>query len=133
MRTVVVALSLLVVVPLFGFGLWYSLYPEPWDPKGPSYVLWKAGLNPFENIDYAISGVLHDPDGNELVAGKSEERLRKTFGYLLTPSQAGPFLERCFIETEWMKGKKARYVRHTRMLILFDRDVATEYVYMKPC
>jgi hypothetical protein len=133
MRTSAWMLGGLIALPLMAIAFWYATYPDPRDPKHPNYILWKVGLNPFENLDDATSAVLSDVHRREIVVGRTEEQLRETFGYLVAPDAAKTRLAECAAGVPWLHGRKARYVRASQMLVVFDGDIVTDVVNMKPC
>jgi hypothetical protein len=114
-------------------GAWYALYPEPWDPKNIGFVLWKHGLNPYENLDNALGATQHGNLIDESI-GHTETELRARWGYLLTPNQAGPVLEACYNDTPWIRAKeKARFLRNSWYLATFTHGKVDGVVLMKPC
>jgi hypothetical protein len=74
--------------------------PSENDPRNISYLLWENGLSGM-NLDTATGTMIDDASREKLVVGKTKAQLRKEFGYLLTPSQASPYLKSCYQESAW--------------------------------
>jgi hypothetical protein len=112
--------------------VWTMTYPDPYDPKNMRYVLWKHGLASID-LDTATSALAVDSEGRQaLIIGQSQDQLRKRFGFLLTPHQAGPALERC-VYASWANDGTALYIRHSNLVVVFKNDIATEANILKPC
>ena len=125
------AAAVLLLVPLQFAGLWTLAYPDRYDAKNITYVLWKAGL--YDKDKEEIVGALHnDPERLAVVQGKSEAQLRAMFGVLLRPDQATPALDACYRDSSWSH-MKARYLRDSWFMVVFDHDKATDLILMKPC
>jgi hypothetical protein len=119
----------LVAIPL----VWYGLYPEPYDPKNIGFVLWKHGLNPYENLGDALAAIRHGDLIDESV-GHTEADLRVRWGYLTTPHQRGGTLEDCYNNTPSIKAKeKALFLRDSWYLATFTLGKVDDVVHMKPC
>ncbi len=111
-------------------GAWYALHPKPQDPKNIGYVLWKHGLNPYENTDDALDAMMHDGFAGRLVVGHSEDEVRAKFGYLLTPAQRGWVFQPC---DNVAQSKKALFLRDSLFLVTFSHGKADELILMRPC
>ena len=48
------------------------------------------------NLDRAVDITVGDSKRDELVVGKTEKELHNTFGFLLSPANASPYLQRCY-------------------------------------
>lgn len=82
---------IILVGSLLAFvGAWQAEYPQG-EAKNLRYILWKRGLFPMD-LDRAAYTMIGDAERNKLVIGKTEEQLRKRFGYLLAPDQSPPYL-----------------------------------------
>jgi hypothetical protein len=127
LRIVAMFLAVLLVIT----GVWLALYPQDSDPKNIKYVLWKNGLYRM-NLDMATGTMIGDNHRNELVLGKSEEDLRKRFGYLTLPADASPYLRNCYADLSW-KGMKVMFIRSSPWMIVFRDDKAAELVLIKGC
>jgi len=110
----------------------YLLYADDLDPKSLRYVLWKQDLA-WIDLDRAVGTIEEDPDGKRnLIIGQTKAQLRARFGFLLTPHDAGPLLERC-VQGSWAEGRDALFLRGSNMIVVFRNGVATETDILKPC
>lgn len=136
-----------VVILLFGlfvafFGAWQAEYPDG-DPKNLEYTLWKHGLYKLD-LDGAADTLIRDAKRNEFVLGRTEEQLRKRFGYLLTPDQASFYLRGCtsdppFYQSDppygpspW-KDKRRLFIRQSPLMVVFEGGKATQLWLIKGC
>jgi hypothetical protein len=123
-----IALSLLTTF-LF-LGLWVTTYPGCYDPKNVHYLLWKHGLASID-IDRALSIMTHD-DSQPLVVGKSEDEVRKRFGYLRSLDEARPYLQGCYRESAWNK-ERVMFLRDSEWMVIFRNGKATDLILVKGC
>ncbi|HEX4860910.1 MAG TPA: hypothetical protein VFV07_06710 [Rhizomicrobium sp.] len=122
----------LLFAALGALGWAYLLYPDEDDPKSLRYVLWKHDLVSID-LDRAAYVIADDPDGKrDLVIGQTKAQLHARFGFLLTPHEAGPTLERC-IQGSWADKKDALHLRHSDMIVVFENGIATDASVLKPC
>jgi hypothetical protein len=124
--------SVLLLAALGAFAWACLLYPDVSDRKNMRYVLWKHGLVTIDP-DRALAAIAEDPDGKQdLIMGQTKAQLRGRFGLLLTPRQAGLFLEHC-VQGSWAKDKDAVFLRHSNLIVAFENGVATNADLLKPC
>jgi hypothetical protein len=122
----------LVLIPCIFVGTWVGLYPDQGDPKNIHYVLWKWGLVPMD-AGFALGVMTHD-NAQPLVVGKSEEQLKKRFGYLLTLNQTTSYNRLCYFNSDWNgNGKTVKFLRDSNVTVVFKDDKATELVLVKGC
>jgi hypothetical protein len=110
---------------------WTVVYPSENDPKNIKYVLSKNGLSGI-NLDTATGTMIGDANSEKLVVGKTKAQLRKKFGYLLTPSEASPYLKSCF-QGSARKSGDVLFIRNSSWMVVFENDKATELVLIKGC
>jgi hypothetical protein len=124
------AAAVVVLATLEFAGLWAMAY-DRYDAKSISYTLWKAGLYDKDK-DEIVEALHNDPERLSVVQGKSEAQLREMFGVLLRPDQATPALNACYQGSSWSH-MKARYLRNSWFMVVFDHDRVTDLILMKPC
>jgi hypothetical protein len=124
-------LSMVLAVSAAFVAGWILLYPSRVDPKNIKYICWKAGLCRM-NLDTATETMIGDPDREKIVIGKTKEQLGKTFGCLLTPADASPYLRSCH-ENSSSKNRSVVFIRQSSWMILFDHDKAADLVLIKGC
>jgi hypothetical protein len=108
------------------------MYPG-YDPKNIHYVAWKWGLVPID-LDKALEIMVGDgvPSKFPLVIGKSEEDLKKRFGYLRTLDEAAPYYRFCYSTSFW-NGKNVKFLRTSNWMVVFEGGKATDLVLLKGC
>ncbi|MBS0471100.1 MAG: hypothetical protein JSR60_08520 [Proteobacteria bacterium] len=133
MRWLLLAIGAPLSLAALGLLTWaFVLYQDDLDAKNMRYVAWKHGLASI-NLDRAVGTLEEDPEGKrDLIISRTPSQLIKRFGFLLTPHQAGPVLERCARDS-WAGGKTAFYLRHSQMIVVFETGVATQTGLLKPC
>jgi hypothetical protein len=133
MKWFLLTVGAVLLLAALGLLAWaYLLYPDEHDPKSLRYVLWKHDLVSID-LDRAAYVIADDPDGKrDLVIGQSKAQLRARFGFLLTPHEAGPMLERC-IQGSWADKRDALYLRHSDMIVVFENGIAADTGVLKPC
>lgn len=129
-RRKIAALAVLLLPVLFLCG-WMVMYPDPYDPQGIRYVLWKSGL-PSMNPDMALE-VMEHTNADPIVVGKTEEQLRNRFGYLRTLDQADSYMRSCYANSPWWYGKPVKFLRKSRWMVVFKGDRASRLVLVKGC
>lgn len=131
-RCMIVTTILFFVVSVF-FGGWMITYPSTADPKNLGYVLWKAGIYRM-NLDKVTEAMVGDgdPEKNKIVIGKTESELRKEFGYLVVPSQASPYLKRCY-QTSYWKDQSVLFIRNSQWMVVFRDGKASDLILIKGC
>ena len=112
-------------------GGWWMVYPSPADPKNMKYVLWKAGLCRID-LDIATEAMVGDSGRDRLVLGRTDQELRKRFGFLLEPSEASPYLRTCYQTSPW-KGSRVLFIRSSSWMVVFDGGRAANLVLVKGC
>jgi hypothetical protein len=118
----VVALTIVfLVAAIVG---WALTYPSESDPKNIKYVLWKYDLYPM-NLDSAAGTMIADVGREKLVKGKTKTQLQNKFGYLKSPSDATPYMKRCYLESPW-KDRDVLIIREGPWMVLFSGDSATD-------
>lgn len=127
MRIVTITLAVILV----GLVAWMLTYPSPGDPKNIRYVLWKAGLYRM-NLDTATETMIGDASRDKIVVGKTKLDLRDRFEYLLTPTDASPYLRNCHQKSPW-KDRDVLFIRKSSWMVVFDNDKATNLVLVKGC
>lgn len=133
MKHILSAAATFLAVAALTLAIWYSLYPQPWDPKNPGYVLWKASLNPFENLDSAASALVFDGHRDELLIGRSEADIRRTFGELRPLGAAQPYLRECLATYGWTKQGKVYFIRNTLLAVIIRQGIVRAHVNAKSC
>jgi hypothetical protein len=128
MKRTAIALTIFVGAIAVIFAAWVATYPSPGDPKSIQYVLWKAGLYNLPP-DLATGAMVGDVNRDELVAGKTEEQLRRRFD-LLAPAEATPYYRACDTGP-FRKNRRVMFIKNSGWLIEFDRDKATDLVLCK--
>ena len=123
---------LLIPVPLataaFFVGGWLALYPDPADPKSFAYTLWKAGYRPMD-LEDAIDAVIHDPDRDSVLIGKTEAELRVRFGIIGPLTADG---RQCVVDTPW-RDAKLLMLRDSPMAVAFKNGRSYDHVMLKDC
>jgi hypothetical protein len=119
----------LLLAAALGLGVWYATYPETSDPKNIRYVLWKIGL-PTLDPDTATGTMIGDGTRDRLVLGKSRRQLQGRFGYLVTSSEASPYLRKC---SGTFAASDILFIRRSPWMVIFDGEKATELVLIKGC
>lgn len=129
-RPMRIAIVSIVLVLIFGAG-WYLMYPSSGDPKNMKYVFWKVGIYKMD-LDLATGTMIGDAHRNKLVLGKTEAQLRSRFGYLLTPTDASPYLRSCYENSSW-KDRRVVFIRNSPWMVVLDGDKAVDLVLIKGC
>ena len=118
--------SAFVLVLMFVFVIGWSLaYPSENDPKNIKYVFWKIGLCRMD-LDTALGTMIGDRKREKLVIGKTRDQLRAKFGYLLLPSEAGPYMQACYAESAWEKNATVLLLRRGPWMVKFEGDKAAD-------
>jgi len=125
-----VGIAVTILIPCLLVGLWAATYPGYYDSKNVHYVLWKWGLVSID-LDRALSIMTHDNSG-PLVIGKSEDELRKRFGYLRSLDEARPYLRGCYRKSDW-DGKTVMFLRGSEYMVVFRNNKVTDLVLVKGC
>lgn len=124
-------------------GAWVATYPDKGDPKNIKYILWKAGIYKLD-LDLATEVMVGDPGREKLVIGKTEEQLKKRFGYLLRPDEASYYLQGCTSDpprykadppygpSPW-KDKRRLFIRESPWMVVFEGERATQLWLIKGC
>jgi hypothetical protein len=121
---------LVLALVLFVAG-WMIVYRSPYDSKNIGYVLWKSGLYKMD-LDVATETMVGDTGRYKLVVGKTEAELRQKFGFLLTPSEATPYLRGCYQGSAW-KNQRVLFIRKSIWMVVFTDDRVTDLVLIKGC
>ena len=119
-RIAALVLTFIVAVAV----VWILVYPSDSDSKNIKYVLWKNHLYPM-NLDEAVETMIGDLGRDKLVVGKSKVQLQKKFGYLVSPSDAHPYMKSCYLESPW-KDRDVLLIRDGPWMVLFSGEKATE-------
>jgi hypothetical protein len=119
----------LVFVIVFVIG-WSLMYPSENDPKNIKYVFWKVGLYRMD-LDTAVGTMIGDRKREKLVIGKTKDQLRGKFGFLLLPSEAGPYMQACYAESAWKQNATVLLLRRGPWMVKFDGDTATDLMLCK--
>jgi hypothetical protein len=106
------------------------MYPSENDPKNIKYVFWKVGLYRMD-LDTAIGTMIGDRNREKLVIGKTKDQLRGKFGYLLAPSEAGPYMQTCYADSAWKEKATVLLLRRGPWMVKFDGDKATDLMLCK--
>jgi hypothetical protein len=125
-----VGTAVVVLIPCLILGLWVATYPGYYDPKNIHYLLWKWGVASIDP-DRALSIMTHD-NSLPLVIGKSEDDLRKRFGYLRSLDEARPYLRGCYRKSDW-DGQTVMFLRDSEYMVVLKNDKVTELVLVKGC
>ena len=75
--------------------------------------------------------MIGDRNREKLVIGKTKDQLRARFGYLLLPSQAGPYMQACYVESAWKENANVLLLRAGPWIVKFDGDKATDLMLCK--
>ncbi len=118
--------SALVMAALL--GVWQATYPGPNDPKCIHYVLWKWHLLPL-NLHRAVSIMINDPDRDSMLLDKTEEQLRRRFGYLLPAQQVWGCDVKQF-NRAIPKADTVFTLRRSDLLIVFHHGVSSQVFYV---
>jgi hypothetical protein len=124
-----VAAVVVILTPCLFLLAWNANY-GPGDPKNIRYALWKRGLVSM-NLDLALETMVDDP-GRPSVVGKSEDDLRKEFGYLRPIAEANSYLRSCYLNSPW-NGRRAMSLRDSNWMVVFEGGKATDLVLAKGC
>jgi len=116
-----------VIVFLIG---WSLLYPSESDPKNIKYVFWKIGLCRMD-LDTALGTMIGDSKREKRVIGNTKDQLRGKFGYLLPPSEAGPYMQACYTESAWKQNATVLLLRRGPWMAKIERDKATDLMLCK--
>jgi hypothetical protein len=122
-------LILAVVISIGVVIGWALIYPSESDPKNIKYVLWKFGLYAM-NLDTATGTMIGDRGREKLVIGKTKAQLRRKFGYVLTPSEAQPYMRSCYVESSW-RDRDVVLIRNSPWMVVFEGERAAELVLCK--
>jgi hypothetical protein len=114
---------IIVVLLIATTAMWALAYPSENDPKNFKYVLWKHELYAM-NPDQAIGAMVGDTGRDKLVVGKTKAQLQQKFGYLKSPSDAGPYMKGCYLESSW-KDQDVLIIRNGPWMVLFTGENAT--------
>jgi hypothetical protein len=117
-----------MALALIGFSTWWAMYPEPWDAKGPSYVLWKIGLWPISK--YTLGAMVGDANRDNMVIGLTKSQLIKKFGYCRTLDQASAYLQTTYRRSPW-SGKDVLFLKDSTWMVIFDGGVAIDLILVK--
>ena len=126
-RTLILTLTLSIAL-LIG---WVLTYPSENDPKNIKYVLWKVGLYRMDP-DTATGTMIGDAGRKKLVVGKTKAQLREKFGYLLTPTEAHPYMRSCYMESAW-KNRDVMLIRNGPWMVVFEGEKAADLMLCKGC
>ncbi len=131
MKAKIVVLIIAPILFVFaGLALWKLAYPDEGDPKGPRYVLWKAGLVGM-NLDIAAQMIAETQiDVDVLVIGKTKAEIVKRFEYLTPASQAAPGYQAILARSSY-KERNGMFLRNSRLFVIFKGDTATDAITMK--
>jgi len=129
-RRAIISFAIALVVAAF-FGAWVATYPSESDPRNIKYICWKAGVCRM-NLDLATGTMIGDPHRDKLVIGKTEAELRRRFGFLVEPSQAGGYNRGCYEGSDW-KSRRVLFLRNSPWMVVFSGDRATDLVLIKGC
>src|SRR5688572_25374709 len=100
MARIVIIVAKLVAAVVASGAVWMVSYPDAHDPKGPRYVLWKAGIFNMD-LDLATDAMVGDAGRAKLVVGLTRQQLSKRFGYLKAPAEASAYLRDCYKASAW--------------------------------
>jgi hypothetical protein len=131
LKSLHVGIALIVLVPCLVLGLWEATYPGIDDPKNIHYLLWKSGFASID-LDRALGTMTHDAHSESLVLGKSEDELRKRFGYLRSLDEASSYLRNCYQGSYW-NGQRVMFLRNSWYMVVFKNGKATDLVLVKGC
>jgi hypothetical protein len=122
--------AVIVLIPCLVLGVWVAAHPDSSDPKNIQYVMWKQGLFQM-NEDLALGTMVGDYSSRSLVIGKSEQDLKKRFGYLRTIKEI-PYYNRCYSDSPW-NGKPVKLLRSSNWMVVFDGGKAIDLILLKGC
>ncbi len=95
MRLVSVATAALLLLVIAG---WEMIFPAPYDPRNPRYLLWKAGLWRI-SYEQATDTLMLDVKRERLIIGKTRAQLDESYPLL---------------EVDHLRSQVHRSVRHRR-------------------
>ena len=124
-------IALIVLVPCLVLGGWEATYPGIDDPKNIHYFLWKKGLASID-LDRALGTMTGDTHSESLVLGKSEDELRKRFGYLRSIDEVSSYQRDCYQNSPW-KMERVVFLRNSWYMVVLKNDKATDLVLVKGC
>jgi hypothetical protein len=122
--------AIVFVCLLLFLAIWAVVYPRD-DPKGLEYTLWKAGAWKMD-LSEATGIMVGDSHHDELVVGKTRQKIEKRFGPLLTLDQATPYEQFCLKGSDWEK-EEPLFIRQNPWMILFNNGKATDIIFIKGC
>ncbi len=108
---------------------WLVVYPSTNDPRNLRYQLWKMGLAKID-LDVATGTMVGDKASNNLVLGKTKNDLKRKFGILLTPDEAGPYLRQFYRQSTW-NNQDVVFLRSSNWMVVFNEGKATNLVLVK--
>jgi hypothetical protein len=85
--------------------------PEPDDPKGPRYTLWKLGLWPFD--PEVVYGAMGHTNADDLVVGKTLEQVAARFDRLHARDER---------PTDLYPDRDIRWLGDSPFLVFVERD-----------
>jgi hypothetical protein len=134
------ALFFVAIGVLLSFGaiaLWLVAVPDTNDPKNLYYALWKHGLNPNMNLDYALDTMVLDGDQRALVIGSTKEQLKSRYGVVRSLNEVSPYYQQCNeIHSSGQpnptrKSREAVFLRDSNWMVILEHGKAVELVLCK--
>ena len=83
------------------------------------------------DLDTALGTMIGDRNREKLVIGKTKDQLRGKFGYLLPPSEAGPYMQACYADSAWKQNATVLLLRRGPWMVKFEGDKATDLMLCK--
>jgi hypothetical protein len=124
----IVSTMVLIAIAL---GAWELAYHGPNEPKDLRYQCWRLGL-PVYNPDKALCTMIGDRKRDALVIGKTQSELTQQFGELTTLEQASPYIQTCYLNSQY-RGSKVLFLRHSNWQVLMRDKRAAGLVLVKGC
>lgn len=109
-------------------GAWAFVYPDPHDPKGPRYVLWKWHCFPFD-ADVVYRSMVGDPDRDALVVGLTVAQIECRFGPLRTGANCTEY-QRHYVERD-LSDCQFRWLGDSPWAVVLENGRATDLRLMK--
>jgi hypothetical protein len=120
-----------VGVLILSVGVWELLYHNA-DKKDLRYIGWKYGIYPLDP-DSALETMVGDVHREDLVLGKTEVELIKTFGYVTPISQADDGYYGFCYRTSGRPSQPALMLGNSNWMVLMKDGRAEGLVLLKGC
>lgn len=111
------------------FGIWLALSPGRDNANGPRYVLWKAGVFPFDS-SIVYPSMIGDTRREALVVGLDISELECRFGRLRTRAEATVDYQKHYSDRLYLD-KEIRWLDDSPWLVILENGRAKELHLMK--